>query len=255
MERNDVLPFARMPHDIEKFLVKVGGKNPFGEPVFRLSVAEGLMKQAGAEFYKWPEGLILHQHGGNFVDDDGRIMQEPAARPLSIDAEVRWIRKYPSLKGWVLEEWHPAAKFGTQEEWEGRTVPGHPSVPVLGPYNPLGRYVLALPYGYGQPARGHENEAKFQGRPGLPPNSVLKTAIEWIEYNRNFWGRLTPPERRALWDNEDLAREALRRKFERDNAEDRAKDVANIILSTSLEAARIREGWARSAGIKGHVGA
>lgn len=253
MQRNDILPFARAPKGIEQFLVRVAGRNPFGEPVFRLAIAEGILKQVGAEFYKWPDGTG-HLERGKLVDDNGLIMEEPPVKPLSITAEMRWVPKYPQLKGWVLEEWHPADKFGTREEWESRTVPGYDHLPVLGPYVPEGRYMLAMPNGWGQAARGHENDPRFKGHHGLPPVSVLKAAIEWIEHNRNYWASLTPAQRRARWEDMDIQREELRKKYEREKVMGGAREVCDIILSSSLEAARVRNEWAKAAGIKSHVG-
>lgn len=256
MTRNDVLSSARPPKSIDDFLVKKAGKNPYGEPVFRLVIAEGVLKQAGAVYYKWPKGLVTREQGGMQIDDDGRPVIIEAAKPLSVDAEVRWVRKYPDLKGWILEEWHPAHKFGTAEEWESHRVPGYPNVCTLGPYPSEGRYMLSLPYGWGQKADEQTSDHRFDGRPGVPPVSALEIAIDYVESCRQFWGNLTPANRRRLLEDTDLQQQALTEKYEHDKIAAASREVADVVLSSSLAAGRVRNEWQKSGHLwtLGHVG-
>jgi phosphotransacetylase len=56
-------------------------------------------------------------------------------------------------------------------------------------------------------------------------------------------------------DDSDMAQAALKEKYDNDRAQAQAREVADILVSPSLEAGRIREKWARDAGLKiGHVG-
>jgi hypothetical protein len=253
MERNDVQPWAKAPRVIVNLLKKIGGKNPYGEPTFRLSISEGVMKQAGAEWFKWREGSPARMNGTLLIDIEGNRVRPPAENPISITAEVRWTRKYPALKGWILEEWQPAHMFGTPEEWDGHRVPDHPEINALGPYPSDGKYLLSLPFGWGQPDEKHVNDPRFTGHPGLPTESALELAVQYVTKCRDYWGQMTPANRRRMMDDADLAQSALKEKYDHDRAYDAAYDVAQIITSTSPEAGRVREEWARGLKI-GHVG-
>ena len=246
--RPDVLPWARAPKGITDLLTKIGGRNPFREPTFRLSIAEGVLKQAGAEWFKWRDGIPARMMGTMLVDIEGNKVRPPAEVPLSVDAEVRWVRKYPPLKGWILEEWQPAHLLGTREEWEERKVPNHPEIASLGPYPNEGMYMLSLPYGWKQPDEKHVNDPRFEGHVGLPTESVLTIAVQYVTNCRDFWGQMTPANRRRMMDDADLATSALKEKYERDHKVDMAREVADVVMSTSVEAGRLREQWAKDAG-------
>lgn len=254
--REDVAANAVAPQAVRDLLLNVGGRNPFGEPNFRLCLASGIRKLQGAEWHTYRAGFTLRKkREGMFVDEDGNICInekfqpiEPPEKPISSRVEMRWIKTYPMLKGWVLEEWHPAHKFGSPDEWSSYRVKSRNpdgtetihNLNQLGPYPEHGKYMLCLPEGY----------------PEVPPLNVLRVAINYVEACRAFWDKLTPDARRRLEEDSDLQRAALHEKREQDEQMQMVRDMMSPMLSTSLEAGRWREQLAKRRGLKiGHVGA
>lgn len=254
--REDVAPAAVAPQAVRDLLLRVGGRNPYGEPNFRLVLASGVRKLQGAEWHTYRAGFTLRKkRDGMFVDEDGNVCIdhnfqaiEPPEKPISSRVEMRWIKTYPMLKGWVLEEWHPAHKFGSPKEWakyrvKSRNPDGTETthkLNQLGPYPECGKYMLRLPEGY----------------PYVPPLHVLRVAVNYVESNRSYWNQLTPDARRRLEEDSDLQQAALHAKREDEYRRDMMRDLTSPMLSTSLEAGRWREQLAKRRGLKiGHVGA
>jgi hypothetical protein len=132
-----------VPRETERFLVSYGGKNPFGLPKWRLIVAsERMVKEAGV-FRDWAPGLSIAERGGlNFSPNPnapGCNFQPYSNKPLRVVTEVREVRRYPQAEGWILENWWPASRYGTQEDWYSyKAVDG--ITPMLGPYPECGDY-------------------------------------------------------------------------------------------------------------------
>lgn len=96
------------PPELQDYLTKLGGKNPFGEPNFRLVWGYSRLSWLGG---KWENGAI----------------------------ELREVPKYFfALNRWIIERWFPAEFFGSPESWKIATdvyEEGCPSpIPGLGPY-------------------------------------------------------------------------------------------------------------------------
>src|SRR6185312_7142316 len=68
-ERNDVLEAGRAPDSYRRFLTQIGGTNPYGEPNYRLVVAEYVMIHRGNNWYDWPKNTKLKDQGGLVFSD------------------------------------------------------------------------------------------------------------------------------------------------------------------------------------------
>lgn len=253
--RSDVKEWARPPKHVDELLFRLGGKNPYGEANFRCVLGHGVYKQRGGLWHKWREGATLQSRGGMHVNEDGVRIEPSEEKPLSITAEVRWVKTYPSkeLEGWIIEEWHPAHAFGTPEEWAAQKVPGT-DLAALGPYPERGRYMLSFPFAWKRPDKDHMDDPRFEGHIGLPPDSVLELAVQYVHRCREFWAQLTPANRRRLEEDADLARAALLEKYDDDRKTAMIRDAMSPMLSNSLEAGRWREQLAQAAGVRSHVG-
>jgi hypothetical protein len=255
--REDVLPSGQPPKEIQEFLLKHGGSNPFGEPNFRLTIAEETRWYQGGEWHEWPRKASLQRRGSIFMDVDGQIVPAPPSRPLRIVAEMRWIKRFPALHGWIFQEWFPAHHYGAPEDWARYTVPGHPGLSRLGPYPTYGDYELALPFGFGQPADEEvaRFDHRFKARPGLPPLNVLRMAINYAEYCRNFWMQMSASARIRCRENQMLEQQALQERWEHDRNRAMIGDAMSPLFSSSLEAGRWRESLVKQGKLKiGHVG-
>lgn len=254
--REDVAAAAQAPTPVRELLINVGGRNPYGEANFRLCLASGIRKLQGAEWKTYRAGFTLRKKpNGTYTDEDGNVCIdenfqaiEPLEKPISVRVEMRWIKTYPMLKGWVLEEWHPALKFGSPKAWasyrvktknDDGTETAH-NLSQLGPYPEHGKYMLCLPEGY----------------PYVPPLNVLRIAVNYVESCRAYWANLTPEMRRRMEEDSDIQQAALHEKREQDSRMAMIRDRMSPMLSTSLAAGRWREQLAKRRGLKiGHVGA
>jgi hypothetical protein len=89
---DDVKPWAEPPQEITAVLERVGGRNPFRKPNFRLVLAQGVFKLRGGLWHKWRDGATLQARGGMFVNEDGVRVQQSAEKPISVTAEMRWVK-------------------------------------------------------------------------------------------------------------------------------------------------------------------
>jgi hypothetical protein len=202
-----------VPRATERFLVSYGGKNPFGKPKWRLVVAsERLIKEAGV-YRDWAEGLSTAEKGGlNFSpnpDAPGCNFQRYDNKPIRVVTEMREVRKYPQAEGWILENWWPASRYGTREEWHSyKAVDG--ITPMLGPYPECGDYEFIFALGLRLPTiatlESHiskyvNTQANKKGTPEQRAREYMQRYQEQLEqeeqkrtleYEAQFRDHLTP---------------------------------------------------------------
>lgn len=111
------------PSNVVDYLTEYGGKNLYGEPMFRIVWGgDRLTTRMG----KWEDR-----------NDNGDLIQEVV--------EARKTPKYKmAVNRWVVEVWVPPSYYGTPEQWAATTheyVDGLP-VEVLGEYPKRGDYEL-----------------------------------------------------------------------------------------------------------------
>lgn len=236
---DDVQPWGEPTKDVYDLCMRVGGKNPFGKPNFRIVLAQSVRKLRGGLWHKWREGASLQNRGGLFVDEDGAIVSPSQEKPISVTAEMRWVKTYPvkDLVGWIFEEWYPAHMFGSPDQWGATKVIGT-GLCQLGPYPTEGRYMLA----------------GFKALPHIPPAESIRNGINQRMRQRDYWYSLTPEQRRKLEADADLAVQVLREKADDEKRSLMIRELRGPMLSTSLAAGRWREQLARSAGVRSHVG-
>lgn len=255
-KRDDVLAGGEAPQEVQQCLLETGGNNPFGEPNFQLTIAEKTRLFQGGEWHEWPKGSRLQNRGGMLLNENGLPCAPPQDKPIRITVEMRWVARYPSLHGWILQEWFPAHKYGPPEDWSKHKVPGS-NLCRLGPYPQFGDYELALPFGWRQAADQEvlDRDSRFSKNPDCPPLHVLRTAIQYAERCREFWHSMSAEARIKAREDHHLMRQALIEKHEHDRRIEIIRDEMSPLFSSSLEAGRWREKLARDGQIKvGHVG-
>ena len=235
MKRDDIAGEKRAPKSYHKFLLEFGGRNPYQEPNWRLVWAPSRMEWRGGEICKWPDELAPADRGKMELDDVGGV-RVSEYKPLSREVGVFRVPKFPDQPGWLLEMWWPAHKYGTREEWEQTTRDPKSGVLMLGPYPEYGDY---------------EVMASFTSElPGIEGLQKLIQKQNWTMLQKH--GSLADRIRQRIEEAE--AQQKAREEKEMNAAMERVKDQLSPLFSTSLEAGRIREQWARRAGITGHVG-
>lgn len=93
------------PAWLSELITTIGGKNEFGEPVFRLVRAEERLTPSGGVWLTWLPGTAVKKRNSS------------KERPWRRAIEIRMIKRYGPVQGWALEKWVPAKAYGTRERW------------------------------------------------------------------------------------------------------------------------------------------
>ena len=268
-------PNCRSTEDVYKFLRRLGGVNPYGENNYLAVLAHEVRFLAGGAYHEYGQGvkgldagrlefddelvtvpISLKQEGTshkttiNVTTPRGMHVTNP---PFRIVKEMRWVRRWPQLKGWAIVHWEAGAGGCSRSWWEQWKVPGT-ALQVMGPWPEKGMY-WTFCEGF-DPARKEVTYATF---PEIPSRSWMERAIAQFEFHRNQPDNIADPEFRMLAALQEAhAREDAQEKKERDELAKEYRDDISFVLSSSLEAGRVREAIARtlrSQGIEiGHVG-
>lgn len=254
MTRDDVRGIQLCPSDIADYLLIIGGKTPFGEPMWRLVIAGNVVwKVAGGKV--WDEGLSISERGGvlPFMQDSeyqpladakrarafrqGNLERRSQMNKPVRDESDRLVerRRYPHLEGWILQRWFPPSAY-SRTQWFAPENCLAGGIPKLGPFPQFGDYEMI-----GGPIQR------------VPSRSELHSFIS--SYFRGLESRAGSIESRT--------REAVNAvEYERQKEEQRIRamadeymrDKCSYLFSSSLEAGRIRTERAEKLGIREHIG-
>lgn len=256
-----------IPQEIKRALAKLGGRNLYGEPIYRLIRAEDRTIQAPGEWTIWPEEASLDDRGGLGIQTlqqmlmQHRMVMETAlikesrheceklakqfnsqfeevlrsklsAIPLRVERGMMEIPLYP-YSGFILEKWYPVEHYGAPSEWNRLTFDG---MPAAGPYPEHGDYeLLAGPTPY------------------MPTIAQLEEAIR--QNFRDIQTRPRSSKERVRLLLERAEQEKERRHLERKaHAHAYSTDSGALMNRLSLGAGRVRQELATKAGLKGHYG-
>lgn len=259
--RDDIKGVQMAPKLVEEHLLRAGGMNEYGEPRYRLVLASSRYMQVAGEFQIWGDDVPMAERGGLVRTEVPRKTPKPIYAPQAVKSSTgREVIGYETTQqamvpserqpervevglievpryqvaGWILERYMPALAWGTRQEWEAKTLPD--GTPLLGPYPERGEYDYAVgPW------------------PEIPGMLVLSHAINYIEdqiENQRDSTAVRRAKRIAAAEDADAKRS---QKFQADTAAF-IRDKVSPMTSGSLVAGRVREEWARAAGIKSHVG-
>jgi hypothetical protein len=103
------LPTRDTPRHLTAELMRYGGLNPFGEPSWRVVLAQNVLEQTF--------GTMRHMP----VIDADAVDDVPEIEPERFSSGEIMVPRYND-RGWILERWFPAAAWGTQDEWEHETA-------------------------------------------------------------------------------------------------------------------------------------
>jgi len=285
-ERDDILPAGRAPRHVRRFLARVSGTNPYGEPKYRIARADCIMEYVGGVWTDWPEGTPIEQRDGlQFTEQrvllphrlpGGKVvytsqpvrMEKTRIQPLRRIAEYRWIRKYPQCEGWLFQRWYPRTMYWSRPQWENTFVTEkvqeedargnlitvdrvvQPTMLALGPYPDRGCYETFVEW---VDDKGEINRVGYSEIPSL---SKLELAINKCEHDKLRYKDIaqTPQQRMAIRNYElAQAREAYEKKLEEERRAEIA-DAVKTVFSNSLEMGAFRTELATKAHVKSHVG-
>jgi hypothetical protein len=272
---NEFPPNCRSTEDVYQFLRRTGGVNPHGENKYLAVLAHEVRFLSGAAFHDYAPGNVGLDRNRLEFDDEIKIVpislkQEGTSHkttihvpvpvgmtvtngPFRIVKEMRWVKRWPQLKGWVIVHWEAGAGGCSKSWWEQWKVPGT-DLQIMGPFPERGLY-WTFCEGF-DPSNHQVTYATFDQ---LPSRSWMERAIAQFEYHKSQPDNIVDPTFRALAAlSEATARDRAQEKKERDDLAREYRDDLGFVFSSSLEAGRLREGIAktlRSQGIEvGHVG-
>jgi hypothetical protein len=235
--RDDIKGAITVPKAVQDFLLKLGGKNPFGEPMLRMVYAHSRFVQYGGAQTIWREGSTLRDRGGLIADPDEGVIAG-SDRPIGCHVGIHWRRKYPDQEGWLIEKWFPAHLYGSEQAWHRLTAPGT-SLPILGPYPVNGDY-----------------EAITDSCTYMPTFGEIRTAITNYQFECDQLAQKSDnPEQRALEYSNELEWQQRRQEEQYGTfVQEFLKDFASPLWGSSLAAGRLRTIYAERAGIREHAG-
>jgi hypothetical protein len=219
------------PDAVRKELGRFGGLNPYHRANWRLVLAQDRLVRRGGIFTTMPSGDVAVME----IDPKTFEVHRREVKPEKVVTGYHDVPKYP-VKGWVLERWFPASKYGTQSDWEAaKSSDG--VTPMMGPYPHEGDYfMLAGPFDR------------------IPDIGDLKMAIQMhireeeerpVGYNQMLLNEI----------NADLeAEQKAYDKTLKDLAHFYDSEVEPILRGSSLGAGRIRNELAAELGDRTHQG-
>jgi hypothetical protein len=180
------------PPELQRYLRQEGGRNPHGEPMFRLVW--------GASRMTWRTGEWEDR------DPDSGVL-------IKRVVEARQVPKYGyALERWHIESWHPPEWYGSPEDWPRQWIGGK-SCETLGEFPSRGGYesidVLEMRNPDGttgtigfEPSRAYlEHFARFIGFSDIRCLKIQPTADA------------SPPEVAAMFESKLAEAEAAARAF------------------------------------------
>lgn len=121
------------PRHLVRLIAGRWGRNPFGEPRYRLVWGPSRLERSGGLWRDWQPGTAT---------TDKRTQRAWRAR-----LEMRWVRKYGDEECWLIEAWHPAEHYGLPETWYRPQADGGTLIVTeLGSICALGDYPTAGDY-------------------------------------------------------------------------------------------------------------
>jgi hypothetical protein len=266
--RNDLLPSNTViPKELKETILRVGGKTPFGEPMYRLILAECRTVKAAGLWNIWgavpvsdrgslgiKEAQELIRQGqlkldemmenGDSVSDlinaakkQREEVQELIASKMAAHPEkvIRGMVDRPlyAFTGFVLEKWKPAESFGTPVEWYSFRFEGEAA---LGPYPTYGDYELVA-----------------GPTPYMPTSAQIEEAIRHEFHVLENRPRSTQARMSQILAQVEAAQAADERE-QFNKIEAMCKETMPLFRTLSLGAGRVRQELADKAGLKGNFG-
>lgn len=173
------------PH-IQRALLVRGGRNLFGEPMYRLVRTEGRKRLSTGKWHEWKKGTPMHMRNTD-INAPWRSVVE--TRPVPI---------YPGEHGWVLEKWMSQHFFGSPTLWEkpremggtlrlidGKLVAVHGGFPVYGDYVGTNYIFPSCKADVGRRVISDHNDKPVPNPFGPPSEALLMNAIGRMEHFRD----------------------------------------------------------------------
>jgi hypothetical protein len=274
--RDDVAPMGLAPKSLRNAICKAAGFNPYGEPRYRLALAQHVYALRGGEHLTWDDNLTVEEQGGlvqggtiqkchmlnhpsmagarsKMVWAESPVLVPSTKKPTRTFVGVEKVMRYPTIEGWILQMWRPASHFGTPEYWNSSMFlwKGDANNNVNGPYPERGDYEFASE----RVERSREGPMIVQlSWPEIPALSLLEDMIQFLDSENMKQYGADKEARRAIRMNETAARWRHLEEKKSEMRQQMIRDTMAPYLGSSLAAGAMRTKLAERAGLRGHVG-
>ena len=168
-------PLRDTPREVTERLTAWGGKNEYGDPYWRVILAENHIVQRAGMWTEFEPGVDQFEFD-HLRSEEGSVIQHRGRQiaPDAIRVGVFEVPLYPCT-GWILERWFPPSAIGTREQWES-ALSQDGVTPMMGPYPEKGHYFMLS--GGGPWER-------------IPPLEQLRQAVaQWENSPHHLHGRM-----------------------------------------------------------------
>ncbi len=130
-------PLRDTPPEVTDKLTRWGGKNEYGEPNWRIILAENHVVQRSGMWTEFAEDTEQVHFESRTHDVHYETRQ---IAPDAIRIGMFWVPLY-QVTGWILERWFPASSYGTKDQWES-ALSQDGTTPMMGPFPARGGYFM-----------------------------------------------------------------------------------------------------------------
>jgi hypothetical protein len=224
-------PTNDAPKATHAALARIGGNNPYGEPMWRVVLAQHCIAKRGG---------ILHDLGDGeqsvfAVGAKGKIVEAKIFD--SMTSGTLDLPKYDCADGWIVERWFPASTWGTPEQWASQKAEDGSRL-LCEEYPSRGRYWMMMgPFDH------------------IPDLGDLENAIAMHTESMNNQPTNYDAYFRQVMRDEECARQKAKEKLIADLNYRRKNELVPVLKSTSLGAQRFRNQLTAQAGLSEHLGA
>lgn len=219
------------PESYRKLLLRIGGKNPHGKPMYRVCIAENCLRKSAGILHHLPTGDVSVFE----IDGKGRAHSK-ATIGDSVKSGTFELPRYP-VEGWIFERWFPPNAWGNPESWGAEK--GEAGSQIMAEEFPReGDYFLI--------------NGPFEQ---LPDIGDVENAIQ--QWECEFRNRPTNVEllfKQAIKAAQDR-REARKQRLIKELEYMRQNEIVPVLKSSSLEAQSVRNDMQKMVGDRSHLGA
>lgn len=224
-------PDLDAPESYRKTLLRIGGKNPHGKPMWRVCIAEHCTRKTSGLLHHLPTGELSVFE----IDGKGKVHGKTSLGDR-VESGVFELPRYP-VEGWIIERWFPAAIWGTPETWNAEK-------------GESGERIMAEEF----PREGDYwmTNGPFEQ---IPDIGDLENAVQ--QWEHEFRNRPTNVE--GLFERSIKAarerREKRRQRLIKELEYLRQHELVPVLKSSSLEAQSVRNDLQKMVGDRSHLGA
>ena len=224
-------PTNDAPKAVQDAIARWGGRNPYGDPMWRIVLAQNIVAKRGGLLHDLGDG----EQSVFAIGAHGKIVESKIHD--SVSSGIVELPRYGCGPGWIMERWFPASTWGTPEAWAAQRSDDGSRL-LCEDYPQRGRYFMLM--------------GPFDKIPEL---TDLENAISMHKESMQLQPTNYDAYFRQVMRDEESARKKAKDKLVADLNYRRKNELVPVLKSSSLEAQRFRNDLTAQAGLSEHLGA